>query len=565
MLKAYELWKNESSLNEELRQELETLTEEQKYDAFYKNLEFGTGGLRGVLGVGTNRMNIYIVGKATKGFIDYTLAEYKDAKEKGIVISYDCRHKSQEFAKIASSIIAATGTKVYMFSNLRPTPELSFAVRHLGCVGGIMITASHNPPEYNGYKVYDHTGCQLVPHQADKVIKVINKIDDVFNIEKMDFEEGVKAGLIHVIDKEVDAAFEDACRTVTVQELSKEVKKDLNIVFTPLHGTASVSLAKLLKEEGYTVTPVEEQMVADPNFSTLVSPNPENKSAFEYAEKLGKEKGADLLIATDPDADRMGIGIKNSDGSYTYLTGNQSGTILLDYLAKYKKISKKGVVLNTIVTSNSGKAVCELHNLDLIQTLTGFKFIGEQMNMLESSEEKEFFFGYEESYGYVIKGFVRDKDSIQSSLLLAEVAAFYKSIGKTLVDVLDEIYQQIGYFQEDLINIYMPGETGAKKIEKIVRHFQEAHLPSIAGKNIKTIEDYDKLIKYEDGKEEKLTLPKSLVIKYIFEDGGWFVLRPSGTEPKLKIYISVKDETKEKALSFVEQLKAEIDKIVENL
>ena len=228
MLKAYELWKNESSLNEELRQELETLTEEQKYDAFYKNLEFGTGGLRGVLGVGTNRMNIYIVGKATKGFIDYTLAEYKDAKEKGIVISYDCRHKSQEFAKIASSIIAATGTKVYMFSNLRPTPELSFAVRHLGCVGGIMITASHNPPEYNGYKVYDHTGCQLVPHQADKVIKVINKIDDVFNIEKMDFEEGVKAGLIHVIDKEVDAAFEEACRTVTVQELSKEVKKDLS-------------------------------------------------------------------------------------------------------------------------------------------------------------------------------------------------------------------------------------------------------------------------------------------------------------------------------------------------
>ena len=251
MLKAYELWKNEPSLSDDLRQELESLTEEQVHDAFYKNLEFGTGGLRGVLGVGTNRMNIYIVGKATKGFIDYTLAEYPDTKEKGIVIAYDCRHKSQEFAKIASSIIAATGTKVYMFSNLRPTPELSFAVRHLGCVGGIMITASHNPPEYNGYKVYDHTGCQLVPHQADKVIKIINKIDDVFNIEKIDFEDGVKAGLIHVIDKEVDEAFENACRTVIVQELSKEVKKDLSIVFTPLHGTASVSLAKLLKEEGY--------------------------------------------------------------------------------------------------------------------------------------------------------------------------------------------------------------------------------------------------------------------------------------------------------------------------
>ena len=559
------LWKNEPSLEASLREELNSLSEDQLADAFYKDLEFGTGGLRGVLGVGTNRMNIYIVGKATKGFIDYTLETYPDAKEKGIVISYDCRHKSQEFAKIASSIIAATGTKVYMFSNLRPTPELSFAVRYLNCVGGIMITASHNPPEYNGYKVYDHTGCQLVPHQADKVIKIINKIEDVFNIPTMDFEEGVKAGLIHVIDEEVDKEFENACRGVTVQALAPEVKKDLKVVFTPLHGTAQVSLAKLLKEEGYTVEVVEEQMIADPNFSTLVSPNPENKSAFEYAEKLGKKVDADLLIATDPDADRMGIGIKNSDGSYTYLTGNQSGTILLDYLAKYKKINKKGVVLNTIVTSNSGKAVCELHGLELIQTLTGFKFIGEQMNILESSDEKEFFFGYEESYGYVIKGFVRDKDSIQSSLLLAEVAAFYKSQGKTLVDVLDEIYQQIGYFQEDLINIYMPGETGAKKIEKIVRHFQEAHFASIAGKNIKTIEDYDKLIKFENGEEIKITLPKSLVIKYIFEDGGWFVLRPSGTEPKLKIYISVKDETKEKALSFVEQLKVEIDEIVENL
>ena len=563
LLTKINLWRNEPSLDEELKNELNSLKEEELYDAFYKDIEFGTGGLRGVLGVGSNRMNKYIVAKATKGFVEYLLSRYPDCKEKGVVISYDCRHKSQDFAKIASSIIASTGTKVYMFSALRPTPELSFAVRYLNCVGGIMITASHNPPIYNGYKVYDHAGCQLIPDEADKVIELINKIDDIFAIDSIDFEEGKNKGLIKVIDKEVDAAFIDACRKVQVNSLSNEVKQDLKIVFTPLHGTASVSLPTLLKEEGYNVDVVEEQMVADPDFTTVKSPNPENKPAFEYAEKLGHKVNADLLIATDPDADRMGIGVLVNDGSYVYLTGNQTGAILVDYLAKFRKSNKKGVVLNTIVTSNSGKAVCDFHNLELIQTLTGFKFIGEQMSYLESSEEKEFFFGYEESYGYVAIDTVRDKDSLQSTLLLAEVAAYYKSVGKTLVDVLDDIYQQIGYYEEDLMNIYMEGEAGSKKIEQIVRYFQQNHLEEIANKKVSIIEDYDLKERYVNGVKEPLTLPKSLVIKYIFEDGGWFVFRPSGTEPKLKIYISIKGNTKEDAKRAVMELKAALDKIIE--
>ena len=563
LLTKIKLWRNEPSLDEELKHELNSLSEEELYDAFYKDIEFGTGGLRGVLGVGSNRMNKYIVAKATKGFVEYLLSRYPDCKEKGVVISYDCRHKSQDFAKIASSIIASTGTKVYMFSALRPTPELSFAVRYLNCVGGIMITASHNPPIYNGYKVYDHAGCQLIPDEADKVIELINKIDDIFAIDSIDFEEGKNKGLIKVIDKEVDAAFVDACRKVQVNSLLNEVKQDLKIVFTPLHGTASVSLPTLLKEEGYNVDVVEEQMVADPDFTTVKSPNPENKSAFEYAEKLGHKVNADLLIATDPDADRMGIGVLVNDGSYVYLTGNQTGAILVDYLAKFRKSNKKGVVLNTIVTSNSGKAVCDFHNLELIQTLTGFKFIGEQMSYLESSEKKEFFFGYEESYGYVAIDTVRDKDSLQSTLLLAEVAAYYKSVGKTLVDVLDDIYQQIGYYEEDLMNIYMEGEAGSRKIEQIVRYFQQNHLEEIANKKVSIIEDYDLKERYINGVKEPLTLPKSLVIKYIFEDGGWFVFRPSGTEPKLKIYISIKGNTKEDAKRAVMELKAALDKIIE--
>lgn len=554
-------WQENPLLDAKLKAELDSLDEESLNDAFYTDLEFGTGGLRGVLGVGTNRMNIYTVQKATYGFYQYLVEKYADLKERGMVISYDCRNYSYEFACAAASVFASNGVKVYLFSSLRPTPELSFAVRKLKCAGGIMITASHNPPEYNGYKVYDEDGCQLIPELADIVINKIENIKDVFAIEVNDYNELKDAGLITLIDKEVDDAYLEQVKTVPVQKVKKD---NIKIVFTPLHGTASVHLADLLKEEGYNVVTVKEQMIPDPYFSTLKSPNPEESSAFEYAIKLGKEEKADILIATDPDADRMGIAALDENGEYLLLTGNQTGAILLNYLAKYKVHGPKVNVYNTIVTSNISKAICEKFGLKLVQTLTGFKFIGEQAKLIENTDE-EFFFGYEESYGYVIKDFVRDKDSLQATLLLAEVASFYKEQNKTLVQVLNDIYEEFGFYQEGVLNLYLRGQEGSARIKRIMNHFQNLEITEIAGKKIARTEDYDLGIAKENGNVEKLTLPKSLVVKYIFDDGGWFVLRPSGTEPKLKVYISIVCKTKEESVALVETLKTEVSKIIDEV
>ena len=554
-------WQENPNLDEKLKEELASLDEEKLNDAFYTDLEFGTGGLRGVLGVGTNRMNIYTVQKATYGFYEYLREKYEDLDERGMVISYDCRNYSYEFACAAASVFASNGVKVYLFSSLRPTPELSFAVRKLKCAGGIMITASHNPPEYNGYKVYDEDGCQLIPELADIVINKIENVKDIFSIEVKDFAELKDAGLITLIDKEVDDAYLEQVKTVPVQEVKKD---NIKIVFTPLHGTASVHLADLLTEQGYNVVTVKEQMIPDPYFSTLKSPNPEESSAFEYAIKLGKEVNADILIATDPDADRMGIAALDENGEYLLLTGNQTGAILLNYLAKYKAHGPKVNVYNTIVTSNISKAICEKFGLKLVQTLTGFKFIGEQAKLIENTDE-EFFFGYEESYGYVIKDFVRDKDSLQATLLLAEVASFYKEQGKTLVQVLNDIYEEFGFYQEGVLNLYLRGQEGSARIKRIMNYFQNLEITEIAGKKVERTEDYDLSIAKQNGQVEKLTLPKSLVVKYIFDDGGWFVLRPSGTEPKLKVYISIVCKTKEESVALVETLKAEASKIIDEV
>ena len=558
------LWKDFEGLDADLKKELEEIenNEEALLDAFGSDIAFGTGGLRGILGVGTNRMNIYVVRKTTLGFYNYMKKKYPEMDKMGVVISYDCRKNSDVFAKTAAEVIASRGSKVYIFSSLRSTPELSFAVRHLGCAGGIMITASHNPPIYNGYKVYDDKGCQLIPGLADMVIEEIGQIEDMFRIETKSFDELKKAGLIEVIDEVVDIPYVEAVKTVNVNLVNT---KNIKIVYTPLHGTGASHMVKLLTDKGYNVIPVEEQMVPDGNFSTVKSPNPEESSAFEYAIKLGKETNADILIATDPDADRMGIAAKNKAGEYVLLTGNQSGAILLRYLARYKECSKKRVVFNTIVTSNLAKAICEKYDMELVQTLTGFKFIGEQAELLEGSSEKEFFFGYEESYGYVIKDFVRDKDSFQATLLLAEVASFYKSLNMTLIDVLDDIFKEYGYYLEGVHNITLTGAKGSARIEKIMRTFQEMDIKEIASKKVSIIEDYDKQERKENGVTSKLDLPKSFVLKYIFDDGGWFVLRPSGTEPKLKIYIAIKGKTEEDARNFIDLLKAEILKIVDNI
>ncbi len=554
-------WQDYENLDKGLKEELNSLNEEQLNDAFYTDLEFGTGGLRGVLGVGTNRMNIYTVRKATYGFYLYLVEKYPNLKEQGMVISYDCRNFSYEFACAAAAVFATNGVKVYLFSSLRPTPELSFAVRELKCAGGIMITASHNPPEYNGYKVYDDAGCQLIPELADIVINKIENIKDIFSIEVEAFDALKDKGLIKLIDKEIDDSYLSQVKTVPVQKVKKD---NIKIVFTPLHGTASVHLADLLKEEGYDVVTVKEQMIPDPFFSTLKSPNPEESSAFEYAIKLGKEVDADILIATDPDADRMGIAAKDENGEYLLLTGNQTGAILLNYLANYKAHGPKVNVYNTIVTSNIAKAICEKYGLKLVQTLTGFKFIGEQAALIENTDE-EFFFGYEESYGYVIKDFVRDKDSLQATLLLAEVASFYKEQDKTLVDVLNDIYQEFGFYQEGVLNLYLRGQEGSARIKRIMRHFQNIEIKEIAGREVVRVEDYDQGTAKENGVISKLALPQSLVVKYIFADGGWFVLRPSGTEPKLKVYISIVGKTKEAAASLVEALKQEVSKIIDEV
>ena len=553
-------WRNFEGLEPSLRKELESLTEEKLVDAFYTDLAFGTGGLRGVMGVGTNRMNIYVIQKATYGFYLYMKEHFDDLETRGVVISYDCRHHSFDFAKAAAAVLGAAGVKVYLFSSLRPTPELSFAVRYLKCAGGIMVTASHNPPEYNGYKVYDSEGCQLVPELADEVIEKIEGIEDLFSIKTADFETLAANGTIKMIDEIVDKPYLDMVKTVKVQDVPKN---NIKIVFTPLHGTASVHLVKLLREEGYDVTPVASQMIPDGSFSTVKSPNPEEASAFKCALELGKEVKADVLIATDPDADRMGIAAINpKTNEYQLLTGNQTGAILLDYLVKYRPHGDNAYVFNTIVTSNIAKAICDKNNLHLVQTLTGFKFIGEQAALLENSTDEEFFFGYEESYGYVIKDFVRDKDSFQASLLLAEVASFYKTQNKTLIEVLHDIYKEYGFHQEGVQNIYLKGIEGSERIERIMRYFQSLKITEIAGKSINTIEDYDKGLRYQKGKTSAITLPKSLVLKYIFEDGGWFVLRPSGTEPKLKIYIAIVAKDEKEASTFIERLKGIIDALI---
>lgn len=556
-LNKIKMWENYSQLESDLKNELNGMLDNEALllDAFYTDIAFGTGGLRGILGVGTNRMNIYVIRKSTKGFLDYMIKKYPNLKEMGVVISYDCRHNSYRFAKEAAAVIASQGVKVYLFSSLRATPELSFGVRYLHAAGGIMITASHNPPIYNGYKVYDHEGCQLVPALADEVIKEISNIKDLFNVETGNFNDLLEEGLIEFIDKTVDEAYLTCVKTVKVQDVDK---KNIKIIYTPLHGTGSTHMVNLLTNEGYNIIPVKEQMIPDPNFSTLKSPNPEEPSAFEYAIKLGQKEKADILIATDPDADRTGIAaIDPSTNQYVLLTGNQTGAILLDYLGKFKKPTKVGVVYNTIVTSNLSKAICEKYGLKLVQTLTGFKFIGEQAALIDHTKE-EFYFGYEESYGYVIKDFVRDKDSFQATLLLSEVASYYKSIGKTLIEVLEDIYKEYGYYLEGVHNIALAGVEGTKRIEKIMRTFEQTSLTSLGGKKIVTIEDYEEGLRYENGHTTKLTLPKSFVLKYIFDDGGWFVLRPSGTEPKLKIYIAIKGKTRQEAENFIKTLKSEI-------
>ena len=567
----YERWIQKENLEQPLKTALEGMKENRTAleDCFYKNLEFGTGGMRGEIGPGTNRMNTYTVRKASLGLAHFIEEQGEKAKNRGVVIAYDSRHQSPEFAMEAAKTLATQGIQAYVFESLRPTPELSFAVRYLKAFSGIVVTASHNPPEYNGYKVYGSDGGQLPPKEADEVIEKVNAVADELSIEVKSEEELKNDGLIQVVGEEIDKAYMDQLSKIS---LNKEVIKemhDLSIVFTPLHGTANIPVRKGLEQLGFTnVTVVKEQEQPDPNFSTVKSPNPEEHAAFELAIQYGKEADAEILMATDPDADRVGIAVKNSDGEYEILTGNQTGAAMIEYILSQRKekgsLCSKGIVFKTIVTSELGRVIAEAYGLTCEDTLTGFKFIGEKIKEYEKSGKHTFLFGYEESYGSLIGDFVRDKDAVQACLMGAEMAAYYKKQGKTLYDALNEVYEKYGYYKEDLESLTLKGKTGAEQIENLLAGFR-ADLPlEINGQKLVVSEDYKTSIKYdvETDETKEIQLPKSNVLKYKLSDGSWFCVRPSGTEPKVKFYFGVNADTNEKANEALTSLKQAVMDLV---
>ncbi|TWM31885.1 Phosphoglucomutase [Bacillus paralicheniformis] len=570
---SYERWKNKENLDSELKSLLLEAegNEKELEDCFYKKLEFGTAGMRGEIGPGPNRMNVYTVRKASAGLAAYIGANGEEAKKRGVVIAYDSRHKSPEFAMEAAKTLAENGVQTYVFDELRPTPELSFAVRELNAFAGIVITASHNPPEYNGYKVYGEDGAQLPPADADKLIGYVNAIENELEIEAGDEAALTEKGLIKIIGEEIDQAYLDKLTSISVNpDLAKET--EVKVIFTPLHGTANKSVRRGLKALGYEhVTVVPEQELPDPDFSTVSSPNPEEHAAFEYAIRLGEEKGADILIGTDPDADRLGVAVKDQEGRYAVLTGNQTGALLLHYLLSQKQqkgtLPDNGVVLKTIVTSEMGRDIAASFGLDTIDTLTGFKFIGEKIKQFEASGEYAFQFGYEESYGYLIGDFARDKDAVQAALLAVEVCAFYKKQGKSLYDGLLELYKSFGFYREGLKSLTLKGKEGAEQIAAILSTFREQPPLSIAGKDVVSAEDYltGKRTLLKENKTETIDLPTSNVLKYFLEDGSWFCLRPSGTEPKVKFYFAVKGRTNEDSEALLHQLTDEVMKKIDDI
>ena len=535
-------WVNSPNLDPRYKEELEKMTPQERNDAFYTNIEFGTAGMRGVLGPGTNRINLHTIRKATQGFADYIKEQGEKACQEGIAIGYDNRHMSQKFAYDCADLLAKNGIRAYVFESLRPTPELSFAVRHLGCFGGIMITASHNPRQYNGYKLYDSKGCQLIPDLAAAVTEKVNAIEDELSIDTKITDE--QKELIKVIGVDVDRPYYDAVESI---QLNPEVKKDIRIVFSPEHGTANIPVRTIYEETGYHCIPVEEQCTPDPDFSNTPTPNPEQPGAYELALKYAKENDADIILVCDPDADRMGVGVKH-DGEYVVMTGNQSGAVLLEYileqLDRQGKMPENPVMFNTVVTSDLGEKVASAHGVETEKTLTGFKFIGEKVAKYEQNHAKNYVFGYEESYGSLIKPFVRDKDAPQACLMLAEAASWYKeNEGKDLVDVLEDLYKKHGTYEESQIAIELDGEAGANRIKKILSDLRDDSPAEIAGVPVVRSEDFKESLIRENGKTEELKgFVKSDVLKYFLEDGSWIAVRPSGTEPKCKFYYCIKGE-----------------------
>jgi phosphoglucomutase len=558
----YKRWSTYRELDKTLRTKLDEMKNDEVAleDAFYKPLEFGTGGMRGELGPGINRMNLYTVRKASEGLAKYIEQQGEEAKRKGVVVAHDSRHMSKEFALEVAKVMGVHGITTYLFTSLRPTPMLSFAVRYLQTAAGVVITASHNPPEYNGFKVYNDDGGQMPPQQAEDLVKLVNEVENELAIPVMEKEELEQSGLLKWIDKEVDDAYLEALKTVIIQpDIVKEHGEKLNIVFTPLHGTAYMPVKRGLEQLGFTnVTIVKEQAQPDGDFPTVTSPNPEEHQAFTLAIEYGKKIDADILIGTDPDADRLGVAVKLANGEYKVLTGNQLGGLMLDYiLAHSENLPKNGIVIKTIVTSEIGRAVASQYGMSTLDTLTGFKFIGEKIREFEKTNEFTFLFGYEESYGYLIKDFARDKDAVQSAILASEVAAYWKSKGMTLFDALEELYKRHGYYLEDLHSITLKGKTGTEKIQAIMENFRKEPILQAGNLSVAAMEDYkisERTI-IATGEKEAISLPKSNVLKFILDDGCWCCLRPSGTEPKIKFYFGMKGKTREESEARLEAVK----------
>ena len=546
----YERWFNCETLDPSLKAELIAMNEKEKEDAFYTDLEFGTAGMRGILGAGTNRMNIYTIRKANVGFAKYILG-LENGKERGVAIGYDNRHMSYRFAVESAKVLATFGIKSYIFESLRPTPELSYAVRFLKCAGGIMITASHNPKEYNGYKVYDDTGCQLIPEWGDIVVKYVNEVEDELGVEVCSNEEAYP--YMTWIGEEVDEAY---YKEVMGIEINPGMDKSgFKIVFSPQHGTSNIPVRECLGRLGYDVVPVLAQCAPDPDYTNTKSPNPEVDMAYELAIIKAKEVGADVVVICDPDGDRLGVVAKH-DGKYVLMSGNQSAAVYLEYILSQMKekgtLPDNAVMYNTIVTSDLGELVARSYGVDMEKTLTGFKFIGDKIRKYEKTGEKQFVFGYEESYGCVIKDFVRDKDAVQAVLTAAEAGNYYKKQGKDLVDVLNELYEKHGTFKETQIALSKAGAAGAARIKEIMDNLRKEAPTTIANVKVVASEDYQASIRYEDGNEVTIDLPKSNVLKYYLEDGSWIAARPSGTEPKCKFYFSIKGHNAEDAASKTE-------------
>ncbi len=559
-IEEFNRWNSYADLDEKLKAELVAMDENQKEDAFYKNLEFGTAGMRGIIGAGTNRMNIYTVQKANVGFAKYVL-ELEEGKTRGVVIGYDNRHMSYRFAIESARVLATYGIKSYIFESLRPTPELSYAVRYLKCAGGIMITASHNPKEDNGYKVYDDTGCQLIPEWGKKVVDYVNEVEDELNIDLISIDEAYP--FINWVSTEIDEAYYEEVMGI---QLNPNVKKDdFKIVFSPQHGTSNVPVRTILGRLGYDLVPVLAQCAPDPDYTNTKSPNPEMPVAYELAIKKAQEVDADVVVICDPDGDRLGVVAKRGD-EYELMSGNQSAAVYLEYILSQMKESNSlpanAVMYNTVVTSDLGELVCRDYGVDVEKTLTGFKFIGDKIRKYEQTKEKEFVFGYEESYGCVVKDFVRDKDAIQAVLLAAEAGAYYKAQGKTLVDVLDELYAKYGTFKESQVALKKGGSEGAKRIKEIMDNLRQSAPKAIGGINVVAVEDFQQSKRYENGDVSPIDLPKSNVLKYYLEDGSWVAARPSGTEPKCKFYFSIKGVDAADANDKTEILQKDVLKII---